>query len=387
MRGFVSAHFLQFYCEMKKSIIISIILLALIVNGCANRRHSASSVFPFPEFVSSLPELCTNTIFPLQQRTGYTDSMLIAKYLNVDTASFRQLESVRRIFHMPTLVGRDRGSREESQRLIQQQRLRYPRRQIRNIDEVSRWLTEVYTNNEYVRHFYSRPGVRRCSHRRFDFTHYKQVEDGFLVKGQLASVSSGVLPYCSRWRRYGIFLVGRDHNIIEIKRWEVDPCPPCPNDPRAYAEINIQIHFPEFENADVRLPELRNHSFDSLLLRNIRYPPIALEVAIHGRVIVSFMVEAEGEISNLEIMVREIDPVFNREVLRTVQGVADRQWIPGMKNGEKTPMEILVEVEFGAIQWPNTRGERRRSVPPPRQEDIRKSIVSNQISAQPTITK
>ena len=300
---------------MKKTIIIFITLFALFASGCASRRQNVSSVFP------------------RERATGYTDSLLIAKYLNVDTASFRRLEQRREIWNMPLPLNVSgihwQPFLEEKEANIQRQRRRYPRTQIRDIEQAIQWLNEVYTSSS------ARGGVL------YYLRYYKQVEDGFLIKGNY------IFPFIAQrgcWitRRWGVFLVGNDHNIVEIKRWTT-------HSNRCETEIDIQIHFPEFENADVRLPELLNYNLDSLLVGSIRYPAFAIEMFIQGKTIASFIVEVDGEISNLEI-IKSIDPVLSREVFRTVQAHATRQWIPGMKNGEKIPMEIQVEVQF-FIRW------------------------------------
>ena len=295
---------------MKKTTLTLIALFALFASGCASRRQNVPSVFP------------------RERATGYTDSLLIVKYLNVDTASFRRLEQRREIWRMSLSMNVSeefwQPFLEEKETNIQRQRRRYPRTQIRDIEQAIQWLDEVYTNSP------ARPAL-------FYLRYYKQVEDGFLVKGN--SINTAIAQRgCLITRRWGVFLVGNDHNIVEINRWTT-------HSNRCTTEIDIQIHFPEFENADVRLPELLNHNLDSLLLGSMRYPATAIGMFEHGIVVVSFIVETDGEISNLEI-VRSAAPSLGREVFRVVQAHATRQWIPGMKNGEKIPMEIQVEVQF-----------------------------------------
>ena len=306
---------------MKK---ISIILgiFALIATSCATQRRS------------------TLSIYPLQELTGNINSMLIAKYLSVDTASFRQLEYVRSMnlpinFISLELMIEERKPENQGQRS-----------RINNIEQAIRWL-EVHSTNSS--HF----GLYKLSH-------YKQVEDGFLVKGRMITSREIIQHYCLQPIRWIILLIDNNHNIIEIKRWEIDPCPNKP----AY-EINVTLHFPEFENADVRFPELKNGTIYNHFSENLRYSVIALENHIQGIVKVSFIVEADSSISNIEI-IQSADPLLSREVVRCIMMTDGRefqwdrehhyfrilsndrqvQWIPGMKNGEKIPMEIIVEVEF-----------------------------------------
>ena len=380
---------------MKKTTIITASVFAifvLIVSSCANRRQSfdrewrrEQQILNNTDTLFLLQQFARYTAagFPLQETRGYTDSMLVAKYLNVDMESFTRLERVRHISHMPTVTfGGDiwhseRVAQIERRLMVARQRHRYPRTKIRNIEQAFRWLSAVYSGNPTVRRrIRTHGGISVKTTQFFDISHYKQVDDGFLVKGRIPIGGIGHFSCpCLIRRRYGIFLVGYDHNIVEIKRWVIDPCPNKP-----YAEINITIHFPEFEEADVRLPELVGHSFDSLLLANTRYPFLALFYNVHGRVVASFIIDADGVASYAEI-VQSTYYWFDREVFRTLRESTrwnNLRWIPGMKNGEKIPMKIIVEVEFGAIQWADYAGIRRyQGRFPHRREDIRVSIVSN----------
>jgi len=383
---------------MKKITIITASVFAifvLIVSSCASRRQtveveSAESrsartqrVINYTDTTLLLQQIADYTAagFPLQEIRGYTDSMLVAKYLNVDLESFRRLRRERLILNMPIIRWLEhpleRIAQKERQLMIARERHNYPDTQIRDIAQALRWLLAVYQNNEASRADLPLPehrsgwGLKSTPY--FLISYYKQVGDGFLVKGWRGSFTDIVLPYCDRSRDYGIFLVGYDHNIVEIKRWRVrNYCPVI----ESYAEINIKIRYPEFEGADVRLPERVRYRLDSRLAAHIGYPVLALEMNIHGTVVASFIVDADGVGSDVEIVRSGGDPLLDREVLRTVRAfILGSQWIPGTKNGEKIPMEIQVEVEFGAIQW--VYDARRRYVPPPSRENIRVNIVGN----------
>ena len=285
---------------------------------------------------SSFAKKDTKTeIFPLQQLTGNTDSMLINKYIDADTASFRILRNPSYIYHMPYYSGtRDRRSAEtlEKERVstIQKKRSKYPKSKIRNIGGVDRWLREVYHSHYPCEH------VCCC----YILSRYKQVEDGFLIAGRKHFISDA-LSKCEtiEWEMY---LVGYDHNIVSIKKWEINLCP------WPETRINVETHFPEFEDTEVCYPELSGHNIDSLLLKNIRYPVIAIDYRIKGKVLVSLIVETDGSVSNIEVVnsVELIEAkLTEKEAVRCVR-LTDGKWIPGIKNGEKTPMEIKIEFDF-----------------------------------------
>ena len=73
---------------------------------------------------------------------------------------------------------------------------------------------------------------------------------------------------------------------------------------------------------------------------NIKYPD---EVCGQGRVVVSFIVEKDGSITNATIR-RSVDPAFDREALRVISSMP--KWIPGKNNGRKVRVRFNVPVQF-----------------------------------------
>lgn len=79
------------------------------------------------------------------------------------------------------------------------------------------------------------------------------------------------------------------------------------------------------------------------LSKNINYPPIGAENNIQGRVMVSFVVEPNGSISNVKI-VRGIDPNLDKEAMRVVSIMP--KWKPGMQKGEPVRARCTLPVQF-----------------------------------------
>ena len=73
---------------------------------------------------------------------------------------------------------------------------------------------------------------------------------------------------------------------------------------------------------------------------NIKYPD---EVCGQGRVVVSFIVEKDGSITNATIR-RSVDPAFDREALRVISSMP--KWIPGKNNGRNVRVRFNVPVQF-----------------------------------------
>ena len=81
----------------------------------------------------------------------------------------------------------------------------------------------------------------------------------------------------------------------------------------------------------------------SFLSRNIKYPTKAIESKIQGRVIVQFVVNKDGSISNAKV-VRSVDPDLDKEALRVINSMP--QWKPGMQKGEPVSVKFTVPIVF-----------------------------------------
>lgn len=63
---------------------------------------------------------------------------------------------------------------------------------------------------------------------------------------------------------------------------------------------------------------------------NLQYPVICSESAIQGRVIVKFLISADGSCSNFQV-VRSVDPSLDREAIRVLKLMPKWQWRDGCK--------------------------------------------------------
>ena len=76
---------------------------------------------------------------------------------------------------------------------------------------------------------------------------------------------------------------------------------------------------------------------------NIKYPAMAAENGIEGRVIVQFVVERDGSVSGVHV-VRGVDPSLDKEATRVVSQMP--KWIPGKQNGSAVRVKYTVPVTF-----------------------------------------
>lgn len=81
----------------------------------------------------------------------------------------------------------------------------------------------------------------------------------------------------------------------------------------------------------------------SYLGKNIKYPTIAQENGTQGRVIIQFVVERDGTITDVRVA-RGVDPYLDKEAVRVVQSMP--KWIPGKQNGKAVRVKFTVPVMF-----------------------------------------
>ena len=79
------------------------------------------------------------------------------------------------------------------------------------------------------------------------------------------------------------------------------------------------------------------------LASNVRYPQMALENGISGRVIVKFVVEKDGSVSGVTL-VRGVDKDLDREAIRVVKSMP--KWQPGKNNGQAVRCYFNLPVNF-----------------------------------------
>ena len=79
------------------------------------------------------------------------------------------------------------------------------------------------------------------------------------------------------------------------------------------------------------------------LSENTKYPVVAQENGVHGRVTVQFVVEKDGSISDVHVL-RGVDPSLDKEAVRVVKSMP--RWTPGKQNGITVRVNYRVPVLF-----------------------------------------
>lgn len=84
-------------------------------------------------------------------------------------------------------------------------------------------------------------------------------------------------------------------------------------------------------------------SLRQYLKRNLVYPATALEKKIEGSVIVQFVVEKEGDLTNIYV-VKGLNPDCEKEALRLVKGMP--KWEPGIQRGNPVRVQFDLPIKF-----------------------------------------
>ena len=79
------------------------------------------------------------------------------------------------------------------------------------------------------------------------------------------------------------------------------------------------------------------------LARNIRYPANAKNDLIEGRVILQFIVDKKGRLSDVKV-VKSVEPYLDAEAVRVVKSMP--RWNPGMQNGKEVKVRYTLPVTF-----------------------------------------
>ena len=99
--------------------------------------------------------------------------------------------------------------------------------------------------------------------------------------------------------------------------------------------FEVVEQMPEFQGGQEELMKF--------LATRVRYPEAALKVGAQGRVIVQFIVETDGSISNVRV-VKKTNDDLDAEAVRVIGSMP--KWKPGRQNGQAVRVKYVVPVTF-----------------------------------------
>ena len=99
--------------------------------------------------------------------------------------------------------------------------------------------------------------------------------------------------------------------------------------------FTIVEEMPDFPGGTAKLAEY--------LQKNIKYPQMARESGIQGRVFVNFVVEPDGSVSNVKVL-RSLGGGCDEEAMRVVKSMP--KWKPGKQRGKPVRVSYILPVNF-----------------------------------------
>jgi protein TonB len=138
----------------------------------------------------------------------------------------------------------------------------------------------------------------------------------------------------------GAFDVKGNSDQGTVLKAEQEIAQPAPPAPKPSAEIENKVfdvveQMPSFPGG--------NSALMSYLNSNVKYPVVAQENGVQGRVVISFVVEKDGSITDVQV-VKSVDPSLDREASRVVRSMP--RWNPGKQNGQAVRVKYDVPVSF-----------------------------------------
>jgi len=160
-----------------------------------------------------------------------------------------------------------------------------------------------------------------------------------------------------------------EEEIIPITKQEITPPPPPPPPPEVIeivedeVEIEDELEIEDTESDEDEMIEIEEEDDDEFFMvvenmpefpggdlglmkyiqKNVKYPAIAKEYNITGKVYVSFIVDKSGSVTNVKI-VRGVDKNLDAEALRVVKSLP--KYKPGKQRGKAVRVMFTIPINF-----------------------------------------
>lgn len=86
-----------------------------------------------------------------------------------------------------------------------------------------------------------------------------------------------------------------------------------------------------------------HRNFTKWVFANLKYPEIAAQNGIQGRVTLEFTIDIDGSVTNVRV-IKGIDPSLDAEALRVVSN--SPKWSPGLQRGKPTKVSFTFPITF-----------------------------------------
>jgi len=128
-------------------------------------------------------------------------------------------------------------------------------------------------------------------------------------------------------------------------------------DTTIYQVVDDMPLFPgcsEIEGDKAAMKTCSDKNVLGFVYQNIQYPILASQNGHEGQVVVKFIVEKDGKISNGEIM-RNVEGGCGEEALRVIDmmNLLDKSWKPGIHKGDTVRTQIVLPIKFKLEEAPD----------------------------------
>ena len=160
-----------------------------------------------------------------------------------------------------------------------------------------------------------------------------------------------------------------EEEIIPITKQEIKPPPPPPPPPEVIeivedeVEIEEELEIEDTESDEDIAIEIEEESDDDFFMvvenmpefpggdqglmryiqKNVKYPPIAKEYNITGKVYIQFIVDKTGSVTNVKV-VRGVDKNLDAEAVRVVKSLP--KYKPGKQRGQNVRVMFTIPINF-----------------------------------------
>jgi protein TonB len=131
---------------------------------------------------------------------------------------------------------------------------------------------------------------------------------------------------------------GTKDRTVEAVRNDIAVAPP---PPEKKEEVKHEVVNKVYTVAE-QMPSFKGN-VNQWLAQNLTYPATAAENGIQGKVVLKFVVDENGNVSDVQV-VRSVDPSLDREAVNTVKRMP--KWNPGMQNGQPVKVWYTLPVTF-----------------------------------------
>ena len=140
-----------------------------------------------------------------------------------------------------------------------------------------------------------------------------------------------------------------DTNVTPNDEIEIDEAPSDANGPGEViappAAVDPPLVVPPIPTGPLNIAEVMP-KFDGMvdfLSKKLRYPGSARRLGITGKVFVGFVVDANGNVTEVKV-IRGIHPDCDKEAVRVVSMMP--QWSAGIQNGRNVAVRMVVPINF-----------------------------------------